>query len=103
MRRIPDLASPPARRLQRVMSLLRRARIPQSGWSDDLPPLFGIGHNRGPKLYTGWTHYCWQQAKKRAFKLPPREVMLRRLTRAQALGMTYEEYTAIYLDTGKLL
>jgi hypothetical protein len=32
--------------------------------------------------------------------MPPREVALARLARAQAVGMTYREYTAVLLDRG---
>ncbi|HWK45360.1 MAG TPA: hypothetical protein VNT30_11600 [Stellaceae bacterium] len=67
------------------------------------------GHNGGPPLdapetfATTWLEYCWKKARQEAFKKPPREIMLSRLARAEELGMTYEQYTAIYLDTGRLL
>jgi hypothetical protein len=32
--------------------------------------------------------------------MPPREITLARLARAQVLGMTYREYTAMLLDKG---
>ncbi|GAB4169770.1 MAG: hypothetical protein OHK0024_05480 [Thalassobaculales bacterium] len=71
--------------------------------------LIGIGHNGGPPLdglplaqrIEGWSHYCWTRAHRRAWKTPPREIALRRLARAEELGMTYREYTAIVLDTGR--
>ncbi len=67
----------------------------------------GIGHNGGPPLEdrvaNDWSYYCWRRAHKKAWKTPPREIALRRLRRAEELGMTYHEYTAIVLDTGKLL
>jgi hypothetical protein len=67
----------------------------------------GIGHNGGPPLEdkpaNDWSYYCWRRAHARAWKTPPREIALRRLRRAEELGMTYHEYTAIVLDTGKLL
>lgn len=63
-----------------------------------------IGHNGGPPLddpWIGdWNYYCWRRAYKKAWKTPPREIALRRLARAEALGMTYREYQAIILDTG---
>ena len=63
-----------------------------------------IGHNGGPPLddpWMGeWNYYCWRRAYKKAWKTPPREIALRRLARAEALGMTYREYQAIILDTG---
>ena len=72
----------------------------------------GIGHNGGPpvtewaledKPANDWSYYCWRRAHARAWKTPPREIALRRLRRAEELGMTYREYMAIFLDTGKLL
>ena len=63
-----------------------------------------IGHNGGPPLddpWIGeWNNYCWRRAYKKAWKTPPREIALRRLAPAEALGMTYREYQAIILDTG---
>ncbi len=38
-----------------------------------------------------------------AWKTPPREIALARLARAEALGISYREYTAVLLDTGKHL
>jgi hypothetical protein len=67
----------------------------------------GIGHNGGPPLEDpparSWSHYCWKRAHKAAWKTPPREIALRRLRRAEELGMTYHEYTAIILDRGEFL
>jgi hypothetical protein len=71
-----------------------------------------IGHNGGPPLEDppltpdsseSWNHYCWRRAHKRAWKTPPREIALRRLQRAEELGMTYREYTAVILDRGVFL
>ena len=63
---------------------------------------FGVGHNGGPPLDPGtsWRAFCWRKAHKRAWKTPPREIALARLARAEELGMTYHEYTAVILDTG---
>lgn len=68
-------------------------------------PAVGIGHNQGPPLELGmsWTHFCWKKAHAKAWKTPPREIALRRLGRAEALGMTYRDYTAHLLDTGEHL
>jgi hypothetical protein len=67
----------------------------------------GIGHNGGPPLEEpparSWGHYCWKRAHKAAWKTPGREVALRRLRRAEELGMTYQEYTAIILDRSEFL
>jgi hypothetical protein len=65
-----------------------------------IPP--GIGHNGGPPLDPGgdWRRFCWKKAHARAWKTPPREIALTRLARAQAVGMSYREYTAVLLDRG---
>lgn len=65
----------------------------------------GLGHNGGPPFEDPpprgeWNYYCWRRAHRRAWKTPPREIALRRLARAVAIGMTYQEYQAIILDTG---
>jgi hypothetical protein len=72
---------------------------------DDARPrtaIASIGHNGGPPLEEArdWNYYCWRRAYKKAWRTPPREIALRRLARAEALGMTYREYQAIILDTG---
>ena len=65
----------------------------------------GLGHNGGPPLELGqsWTHFCWKKAHAKAWKTPPREIALARLARAEELGMSYREYTAVLLDTGRHL
>ncbi len=67
-----------------------------------------IGHNGGPLLEPndpneGWRRYCWRRAHKAAWKTPPREIALRRLHRAEVLGMTYREYTLEILERGRYL
>ena len=66
-----------------------------------------LGHNGGPPLgpavadpHASWRLWCWKRAVKRAWKTPPREIMLRRLARAEAVGMTYREYTLEILERG---
>ena len=67
------------------------------------------GHNGGPPLDeenddpAGWRLWCWQRAHRRAWKAPPREIALRRLERAEELGMTYREYTLEILERGRHL
>jgi len=65
----------------------------------------GIGHNGGPpldpELDSSWNAWCWRRAHKRAWKTPPREIALRRLARAEAVGMTYREYTLEILERGQ--
>ena len=70
-----------------------------------IAPANGLGHNQGPPLdpNAGWRLYCWKKAHAAAWKTPPREVVLARLKRAEELGMTYREYTAVLLDKGVLL
>lgn len=66
----------------------------------------GIGHNGGPPFDApsqGWHGYCWRRAHAKAWKTPPREIALRRLRRAEELGMTYREYTSVILDRGVFL
>lgn len=64
----------------------------------------GLGHNGGPELEdddpAGWRLWCWKRARKRAWSAP-REVVLRRLARAEAAGMTYHEYTLEILERGR--
>ncbi len=68
-----------------------------------------IGDNGGPPLEeedpgaVSWRLFCWKRAHRRAWKTPPREVMLRRLERAEAVGMTYREYTLEIMERGKHL
>jgi hypothetical protein len=61
-----------------------------------------IGHNGGPPLDPGvdWRRFCWRKAHALAWRTPPREIALARLARAQALRMTYRQYTAVLLDRG---
>jgi len=67
-----------------------------------------IGHNGGPPLDpepvddpgASWRLWCWRRAHKRAWQTPPREIALRRLARAEELGMTYRAYTLEILERG---
>ena len=66
-----------------------------------------IGHNGGPPLEehdpgASWRLWCWRRAHKRAWSAP-REIALRRLARAEELGMTYREYTLEILERGRHL
>jgi hypothetical protein len=68
-----------------------------------------LGHNGGPPLEdppdpdAGWRLFCWRRAHAAAWKTPPREVALRRLERARALGMTYQAYTLEIMERGRYL
>jgi hypothetical protein len=66
----------------------------------------GKGHNGGPLLEPedpneAWRLYCWRRAHKTAWRTPPREIALRRLARAEVLGLTYKEYTLEILERGR--
>lgn len=67
----------------------------------------GIGDNGGPPLDdeedpgASWHLWCWRRAHRRAWRTPPREIALRRLARAEALGMTYRAYTLEILERGR--
>ena len=69
---------------------------------EELPAPAPIGHNRGPPLdpEAGWRDFCWRKAYAKAWRTPPREIALARLARAEALGISYHEYTAVLLDRG---
>ena len=65
------------------------------------------GHNGGPSLEendpsASWRLWCWRRAHKRAWSAP-REIALRRLARAEALGMTHREYTLEIMERGRHL
>lgn len=68
-----------------------------------------IGHNGGPPLESeeppdsgaSWRAFCWRKAHRRAWRMPPREIALRRLERAEALGMTYREYALEIMERGR--
>jgi len=71
-------------------------------------PTVRPGHNGGPPLEPddpgeGWRRYCWRRAHKAAWRTPPREIALRRLARAEALGITYRAYTLEILERGRYL
>lgn len=72
------------------------------------PP--SLGHNGGPPLEPdedpaarSWRSWAWRRAHRRAWKTPPREIALARLARAEALGMTYREYTLEIKERGRYL
>ena len=69
-----------------------------------------IGHNGGPPLEpeedpgaVSWRSYVWRRAHKRAWKTPPREIALRRLARAEELGISYHDYTLELKERGRHL
>lgn len=73
-------------------------------------PTDKLGHNGGPPLdeddpedAAAWRLWCWRRAHKRAWKTPPPEIALRRLARAEELGMTYRAYTLEIMERGRHL
>ncbi|MGD9844762.1 MAG: hypothetical protein AB7U47_05170 [Variibacter sp.] len=70
-----------------------------------------LGHNGGPALTDGpeWEdgdpyHFTrWKRAWTHAWKRTPREIALRRDDKAEALDLTYEEYTLEILERGRYL
>ena len=73
----------------------------------------GIGHNGGPPLPADdrpewgdadpFVYFAWKEAHARVWKKVPWEIMLRRQARAEAIGLTYEEYTLELLERGRYL
>lgn len=68
-----------------------------------------IGHNGGPPLIgqphiPPWgkggigTYFAWKAARKAAWKTKSRDVMLFRLEKAEAAGVSYEKYTLELLE-----
>ena len=71
-------------------------------------PVFGIGHNGGPPLEDDeppgkllFVRHCWKHAHAEAWRNPSRDIMLFRLRRAEAAGLTYHAYMLRLLDTGR--
>jgi hypothetical protein len=71
-----------------------------------------MGHNGGPPLEEppfAWgtapvdVYFAWKRAHDEVWKAVPYHTMLRRQRNADALGLTYEEYTLELLFNGKHL
>ncbi len=64
-----------------------------------------IGHNNGPPLEDevndAFVRYRWKKAHAAAWKTPPMSILKFRVARAEAAGVTYHEYVAELLDTGR--
>ena len=111
-----------ARRTRTVARRCARTRIPRPGAGHATgircrartgcppgppgPQSSGARPVRGPPLEedpdAGWRLFCWKRAKKKAWAAPP-EIALRRLARAEELGMRYREYTLEILERGRYL
>lgn len=73
----------------------------------------GQGHNGGPPLddYKGpaWgksdphRFIHWRNAHRAAWKPKSRDIALFRLSKAEAVGLSYEEYTLEILERGRFL
>ena len=65
----------------------------------------GVGHNGGPPIDEPvndlFVRYRWRKAHKEVWKNPSHSIMMFRLARARAAGVTYEEYVSTLLDTGR--
>ncbi|MEL7464463.1 MAG: hypothetical protein AAFN79_10375 [Pseudomonadota bacterium] len=63
----------------------------------------GIGHNEGPPLDAGraYRRYVWKRAKQAQLPKVGLETVRRHVRRAAQLGMTYPQYAAIRLGTGR--
>jgi len=90
----------PSRHGNITLLLQRQAPCPA-----DLPAwrLPGIGHNGGPPLDMSGRAGAWRRAVAKIWMPPSREVALQRLRRAERLGLTYRDYVAALLDTGRNL
>ena len=73
-----------------------------------------VGHNGGPPLeepqvVPEWgrggisTYFYWRAAHRAAWRNVSPEIMLRRLQRAELIGLTYREYTLEILERGRHL
>jgi hypothetical protein len=65
----------------------------------------GIGHNNGPPLdepaVDAFLRYRWRKAHAEAWKTPSMSILRFRVARAEAAGVSYEEYVSTLLDTGR--
>ena len=72
----------------------------------------GLGHNGGPPIDEhepewgdggAYVYFAWKRAHEAVWRKVPWETMLRRQRRADAIGLTYEEYTIEILERGRYL
>jgi hypothetical protein len=89
------------RRARRIAAVVEKRPL------SDLWRPAGLGHNGGPPLDDEppgkilFVRYAWKKAREAAFKAPSHDIALFRLRRAEAAGLTYEEYMLRLLDTGR--
>lgn len=87
---------------------LRGRRPPEiKAWGLVGVPPAGIGHNNGPPLEQpvndAFVCYRWRKAHAAAWKTPSMSIVKFRMARAEAAGVSYEEYVSTLLDTGRHL
>jgi len=65
----------------------------------------GLDDDEGPEWGDGdiYVYYSWKNAHRKAWKPASRDMALFRLEKAEALGLTYEEYTLEILERGRYL
>src|SRR5262249_6940980 len=97
----PPVTDEVRRRARRITAALEKRPVA------DLWRPAGLGHNGGPPLDDEppgkllFVRYSWKKAREAAFKAPSHDIALFRLKRADAAGLTYEEYMLKLLDTGR--
>jgi len=76
------------------------------------PSTTPLGHNGGPPLeeerqprteHELYVTHHWNRAHKAAWKKVPRDIVMFRLARAEAAGVSYREYTLEILERGRYL
>jgi hypothetical protein len=84
-----------------------RARRPRTivAWGLPEVPAAGIGHNNGPPIEEpvndAFVRYRWRKAHAEAWKNPSMSILKFRVARAEAAGVSYEEYVSTLLDSGR--
>jgi hypothetical protein len=96
-----------ARRMKRYGGTLPPEPILTWGIGDVALNGTNAGHNGGPPLDEEpgylWRKYRWTKAYKEAWKTPSMAVLKFRVARAEAAGVTYEQYMLELLDSGRHL
>jgi hypothetical protein len=64
-----------------------------------------LDDDEGPEWDDGdpYVYFSWKSAHQKAWKPASRDMALFRLEKAEALGLTYEEYTLEILERGRYL
>jgi hypothetical protein len=64
-----------------------------------------IGHNQGPPLEEpagdAFVRWRWRKVYREAWATPSMSILRLRMARAEAAGVSYREYVAELLDTGR--